>query len=153
VQAGSNCCCGTAPTSLFPAAGWEEVDPLEYLTPFLETIKSPETSGPITLVALASLNKIISRGILGEPLCACVHAFAMLNSCMPACVPAPSSSRRPGGNTAPQRQRLPAWPPAAPHSSPHPAAPSHLPARRHRSGRLRSRGHPGSGRWGHPVQV
>lgn len=51
-------------------AGWEEVDPLEYLAPFLETVKSPETSGPITLVALAALHKIISRGILGARLTA-----------------------------------------------------------------------------------
>ncbi|EFN55517.1 hypothetical protein CHLNCDRAFT_133932 [Chlorella variabilis] len=49
---------------LFSWRNWEEVDPLEYLTPFLETIKSPETSGPITLVALASLDRIIRRGIL-----------------------------------------------------------------------------------------
>ena len=41
------------------------MDPLEYLTPFLETVKSPETSGPITLVALAALQKIIARGVLG----------------------------------------------------------------------------------------
>lgn len=47
------------------AADWEDVHPLEYLSPFLETVKSPETSGPITLVALSSLHKIISRGILG----------------------------------------------------------------------------------------
>ncbi len=41
------------------------MDPLEYLTPFLETVKSPETSGPITLVALSALHKIIARGVLG----------------------------------------------------------------------------------------
>ncbi|KAI3425868.1 hypothetical protein D9Q98_007841 [Chlorella vulgaris] len=49
---------------LFSWRSWDEVDPLEYLTPFLETIKSPETSGPITLVALAALDRIIRRGIL-----------------------------------------------------------------------------------------
>lgn len=55
-------------------AGWDEVDPLEYLTPFLETIKSPETSGPITLVALAALDRIIRRGILSAWL---LHLWAV----------------------------------------------------------------------------
>lgn len=41
------------------------MDPLEYLAPFLETVKSPETSGPITLVALSALQKILARGVLG----------------------------------------------------------------------------------------
>ncbi|KAL4436787.1 hypothetical protein ABPG75_003926 [Micractinium tetrahymenae] len=50
---------------LFAWQNWEDVHPLEYLSPFLETVKSPDTSGPITLVALSSLHKIISRGILG----------------------------------------------------------------------------------------
>lgn len=57
---------------LFSWQNWEDVHPLEYLSPFLETVKSPETSGPITLVALSSLHKIISRGILGAA--SAVHA-------------------------------------------------------------------------------
>ncbi|PRW57821.1 ARF guanine-nucleotide exchange factor GNOM-like [Chlorella sorokiniana] len=50
---------------LFAWQRWEAVEPLEYLTPFLETVKSPETSGPITLVALSALHKILARGVLG----------------------------------------------------------------------------------------
>lgn len=41
------------------------MDALEFLAPFLETVRSPETSGPITLVALAALHRIVARGILG----------------------------------------------------------------------------------------
>lgn len=57
-------CCTDSPVST-RLAGWDAVDPLEYLAPFLETVKSPETSGPITLVALSALQKIIARGVLG----------------------------------------------------------------------------------------
>ncbi len=46
-------------------ADWSAVEPLEYLSPFLEVIKSPETSGPITAVALTSVNKFLERDILG----------------------------------------------------------------------------------------
>lgn len=42
------------------------MEPLEYLAPFLEVIKSPETSGPITAVALTAVNRFLERDILGE---------------------------------------------------------------------------------------
>lgn len=42
------------------------VDPLEYLNPFLEVIKSPETSGPITGTALTAIYKFLTRDIIGE---------------------------------------------------------------------------------------
>lgn len=48
-------------------ADWSKVDPLEYLSPFLEVIRSAETSGPITAIALSSVNKIISHDLIGEP--------------------------------------------------------------------------------------
>lgn len=53
------------PPPLPAAAGWDDVHPLEYLTPFIETVKSPETNGPITVVALTSLHRIITRSIIG----------------------------------------------------------------------------------------
>lgn len=46
-------------------ADWGAVEPLEYLSPFLEVIKSPETSGPITAVALTAVNRFLERNILG----------------------------------------------------------------------------------------
>ena len=39
--------------------------PLEYLSPFLDVIKSPETSGPITAVALTSMHRFLERDTLG----------------------------------------------------------------------------------------
>lgn len=46
-------------------AGLGEVDPLEYLSPFLEAVRNPEVNGPITLVALTSLERILRHGLLG----------------------------------------------------------------------------------------
>lgn len=50
---------------LFTWTDWSAVEPLEYLSPFLEVVRSPETSGPITLTALTSLLKLIRRDVLG----------------------------------------------------------------------------------------
>ena len=55
---------GQAPTHLC-SADWSKVEPLEYLSPFLEVINSPETSGPITAVALGSVNKFLDCELLG----------------------------------------------------------------------------------------
>ncbi|KAK9841755.1 hypothetical protein WJX81_000904 [Elliptochloris bilobata] len=44
---------------------WSLVDPLEYLGPFLEVIRSPETSGPITGVALSSVCRMLDEYTLG----------------------------------------------------------------------------------------
>ena len=41
-------------------ADWAKVEPLEYLAPFLEVIRSPETSGPITGVALTSVRRLLA---------------------------------------------------------------------------------------------
>eukprot|EP00884_Botryococcus_braunii_P022699 jgi/Botrbrau1/9112/Bobra.0305s0016.2 len=45
---------------------WSVVDPMEYLGPFLEVIRSPETSGPITGMALTSLCRMLDQFIMGE---------------------------------------------------------------------------------------
>lgn len=47
-------------------ADWSEVEPLEYLTPFLDVIKSPETSGNVTDVALTAVYKILQGNLLGK---------------------------------------------------------------------------------------
>ena len=47
-------------------ADWRKVRPLEYLAPFLEVVRSPETSGPITAVALTSIRRMLEENILGE---------------------------------------------------------------------------------------
>ena len=46
-------------------ADWRKVRPLEYLAPFLEVVRSPETSGPITAVALTSVRRMLEENILG----------------------------------------------------------------------------------------
>ncbi|CAD7697886.1 unnamed protein product [Ostreobium quekettii] len=43
---------------------WALVDPLEYLSPFLEAIRSQEVSGPITSVALSSLMKLLASNVI-----------------------------------------------------------------------------------------
>ncbi|GAB4821173.1 hypothetical protein N2152v2_008219 [Parachlorella kessleri] len=51
--------------NIFTWTDWSKVEPLEYLSPFLEVINSPETSGPITAVALGSVNKFLDCELLG----------------------------------------------------------------------------------------
>ncbi len=41
-----------------------QVDPQQYLVPFLEVIRSVDTSGPITGMALSSVFKLVSLGVL-----------------------------------------------------------------------------------------
>ena len=52
--------------SLAPA-DWATVEPLKYLGPFLEVIKSPDTSGPITGVALTSVCRMLDQYGIGAP--------------------------------------------------------------------------------------
>ena len=47
-------------------ADWSTVDPMEYLTPFIEVIRSPEISGPITGVALTAVTRFLDAYIIGE---------------------------------------------------------------------------------------
>lgn len=55
-------------------ADWAAIEPLEYLSPFLEVVRSPETSGPITLCALTSLLRLLRRGVLGAAALGVVEA-------------------------------------------------------------------------------
>ena len=50
---------------------------MEYLAPFLEVIRSHETSGPITGVALTSVCRMLDQNILGTHplLSSCSHLF------------------------------------------------------------------------------
>ena len=43
-----------------------ELDANIYLGPFLEVIRSEDTAGPITGVALSSVNKFLCYGLIGE---------------------------------------------------------------------------------------
>lgn len=47
-------------------AEWSKIEPLTYLGPFLEVIRSPETSGPITGVALTSVRRLLNQYLFGE---------------------------------------------------------------------------------------
>lgn len=42
------------------------MSPIEFLGPFLEVIRSEDTTGPITGLALTSVNKFLSYGLIGE---------------------------------------------------------------------------------------
>lgn len=41
-----------------------EIDPSVFLSPFLEIIRSEDTTGPITSLALSALNKFLSYGLI-----------------------------------------------------------------------------------------
>lgn len=42
------------------------ITPEIFLAPFLEAIRSEETTGPITSIALSAVNKFLSYGLIGE---------------------------------------------------------------------------------------
>ncbi len=42
----------------------EEIEPLTFLSPFLAVIRSEETTGPITGLALTAVDKFLSYGLL-----------------------------------------------------------------------------------------
>lgn len=42
------------------------IDPNIFLTPFLDVIRSDETTGQITSLALSALNKFLSYGLIGK---------------------------------------------------------------------------------------
>ena len=48
------------------ASDLSELAPNEVLGPFLEVIRSEETTGPITGMALGSVNKFLSYGFIGK---------------------------------------------------------------------------------------
>lgn len=43
------------------------IEPNVYLAPFLDVIRSEETTGPVTSLALAAINKFLSYGLIGKP--------------------------------------------------------------------------------------
>ena len=45
---------------------WSVVDPMDYLTPFMEVIRSPETSGPITGAALTAVSRFLDAYVIGK---------------------------------------------------------------------------------------
>ena len=49
-------------------ADWSDVNPLDYLEPFLGVVTSQETSGPITGTALTSLARVFDHYIVGTAL-------------------------------------------------------------------------------------
>jgi brefeldin A-resistance guanine nucleotide exchange factor 1 len=49
---------------LFTWKDWNVIPPIEYLAPFLRTIRSVETSGPITGVALGAVLKVLKHGLI-----------------------------------------------------------------------------------------
>jgi brefeldin A-resistance guanine nucleotide exchange factor 1 len=42
-----------------------QLEPGVFMAPFLEIIRSEETTGPVTSIALSAVNKIISYGLIG----------------------------------------------------------------------------------------
>lgn len=42
------------------------IEPNVYLGPFLEVIRSEETTGPVTSLALSSVNKFLQYGLIGK---------------------------------------------------------------------------------------
>ena len=59
-------------------------DPASFLSPFLEVIRQEHTSGHTTGIALSSINKFLSYGIISE--FACMHACVHMYVCMYMCV-------------------------------------------------------------------
>ncbi|XP_025992136.2 Golgi-specific brefeldin A-resistance guanine nucleotide exchange factor 1 [Solenopsis invicta] len=56
-----------------------QLEPAVFLTPFLEIIRSEETTGPVTSLALSAVNKIISYGLVDSnhpAIATCVEAIA-----------------------------------------------------------------------------
>lgn len=47
------------------------MEPSVYLGPFLEVIRSEETTGPVTSLALSAVNKFLSYGLIGKFLVSC----------------------------------------------------------------------------------
>ncbi|GAA6009496.1 hypothetical protein JCM10207_003803 [Rhodosporidiobolus poonsookiae] len=61
------------------------IDAVALLTPFLDVIRSPETSGPITAVALSSIDKFLSFGVLSPQSPSLALAMAQLSTAATHC--------------------------------------------------------------------
>lgn len=55
------------------------IEPSVFLTPFLEVIRSEETTGQITSLALSAVNKFLSYGLIGE--CCCYAVASEIGMC------------------------------------------------------------------------
>lgn len=51
------------------------IEPNIFLTPFLEVIRSEETTGQITSLALSALNKFLSYGLIGKQLLSTIYSL------------------------------------------------------------------------------
>lgn len=49
-----------------PSLDLQDIDSNTFLTPFLDIIRSDETSGPITCLALNAVNKFLAYGLIGK---------------------------------------------------------------------------------------
>lgn len=56
-----------------------ELDPNHFLGPFLEVIRSEETTGPVTSLALSAVNKFLNYGLIGNVQISNVHEPNFLN--------------------------------------------------------------------------
>lgn len=76
-------------TDYFTVSDWAQVDPLDYLNPFMEVIRSPETSGPVTGVALTAVARFLDAYIIGHLLQPQIPQSEVQPSrcsmCMPIC--------------------------------------------------------------------
>ena len=63
--------------SLMHTADWTDVDPMVYLTPFLNLIKASDVSGPVTGAAAVALQRILGSDLLSELPAPCQSAAAM----------------------------------------------------------------------------
>lgn len=60
--------CGSFFFLLVLLAELSEIEPNVFLRPFLEVIRSEDTTGPITGLALTSVNKFLSYALIGKHL-------------------------------------------------------------------------------------
>ena len=51
---------------LHEAKHLSQLEPGVFMAPFLEIIRSEETTGPVTSLALSAVSKIISYGLIGK---------------------------------------------------------------------------------------
>ncbi|XP_008550800.1 Golgi-specific brefeldin A-resistance guanine nucleotide exchange factor 1 isoform X1 [Microplitis demolitor] len=67
----------TLKEALSDSKNLSQLEPGVFLTPFLEIIRSEETTGPVTSLALAAINKMISYGLID-------HEHPAISSCVEA---------------------------------------------------------------------
>lgn len=56
------------------------LEPNVFLAPFLEIIRSEETTGPVTSLALSAVNKMISYGLIG------IHYILFITLYIQSCI-------------------------------------------------------------------